>query len=145
MADRNLDGWKAAPLRRGDIYCSPGCGFNCTHKAYLRALSAADAIVEHMGPMWEPYVWENCGWNFMAKHKVSHIHIMAQVEGSKISGDWELQHYYANARFGGQQFHTYKEAYADPEEAVRKVIEDATAARDRYIKELADFHASDPS
>ena len=59
------DGW--TPVRRGAIFCSPLCGGNCTHAAYLRAKRAATALAKELGPLWEPIVNENLGWHWKVR------------------------------------------------------------------------------
>jgi hypothetical protein len=57
--------WKA--VRRGDIYCAPACGGNCTWSAYQSAKRSAARIVKKLGTGWKPYVHENMGWHYCAK------------------------------------------------------------------------------
>lgn len=52
--------WK--PVRRGSIYCAPGCGRGCTWVEYRRAVKRAEEMVALLGPGWEPVVTENLGW-----------------------------------------------------------------------------------
>lgn len=52
------------PVRKGDIYCSPACGYKCTWAAYQLATRRAKALCKLLGPGWEPHVWENGGWHY---------------------------------------------------------------------------------
>jgi len=53
------------PRRRGDIYCSPACGGNCTYADYLKATKAADRLCKRLkGVGWKPRVHENLGWHY---------------------------------------------------------------------------------
>jgi hypothetical protein len=54
------NGWK--PVRRGEIYCSPLCGGQCTHAAFLAVTEIAQRLAKEMGAGWEPVVSENLGW-----------------------------------------------------------------------------------
>jgi len=81
------------PVRRGNDYCSPKCGFGCKLASYDRAAGEADALAQRMGNGWEPIVWENCGWNYMVKKECVTIHV--DRRGSGISGDWEINGYSA--------------------------------------------------
>lgn len=55
------------PVRKGKIYCSPGCGLGCTHKSFLKVTSATEALVEELqrgthSTAWRARVWDNLGW-----------------------------------------------------------------------------------
>lgn len=63
-AKPKCDSWK--PIRRGLVYCSPACGFDCTYEAFLKAQEEAEALARRCGPRWKPRVWENCGWHYAA-------------------------------------------------------------------------------
>lgn len=54
------------PVRRGAVYCSPWCGYNCTHAAYLEAHRKAKALCAKLGKGWTPVVHENLGWHYRA-------------------------------------------------------------------------------
>ncbi len=56
--------WK--PVRRGAIYCAPGCGRGCKYSEYVGAKIAAKAICSALGKGWKPVLWENLGWHFKA-------------------------------------------------------------------------------
>ncbi len=58
------DRWK--PVRRGDVYCSPACGYDCKHEAFLLAHLNAERLARRCGPDWKPHVWENLGWHYAA-------------------------------------------------------------------------------
>lgn len=66
------------PVLDGEVYCSPACGFKCTKTAYDIAVARADEMVAVLGDGWEPDVWENCRWNYAAKHKKQDIRIHAE-------------------------------------------------------------------
>jgi hypothetical protein len=53
-----------APIRKGPIYCSPGCGGKCTWAAHLQAKREAARLAKRLGPGWTPHVWENLGWHW---------------------------------------------------------------------------------
>lgn len=63
------------PVLKGDIYCSPACGFKCTKAGHDEAVRLADEMIDELGDGWEPDVWENCRWNYAAKHKKQDIRI----------------------------------------------------------------------
>lgn len=61
----NAPSW--VPVRRGAIYCSPACGFLCTHAEFVTATKRAAALVKSLGKGWTPDVWENTGrWHYSA-------------------------------------------------------------------------------
>lgn len=60
--------WK--PVSRGKVFCSPACGYDCTHAMHLDAHTNAKALVASLdktsGKGWKPHVWENLGWHYSA-------------------------------------------------------------------------------
>lgn len=58
------------PIRRGPVYCSPGCGFKCTwaahQEAHRKGALLAKRLNEKMGPGWKYEVWENWTWHYKA-------------------------------------------------------------------------------
>lgn len=76
---REVNRWK--PVRRGEIYCSPGCGYGCTHKAYLTACLKAERIARRCGPGWKPRVWENLGWHYAATSPNNYVKVHPFREG----------------------------------------------------------------
>lgn len=65
--------WK--PHRRGAIFCSPACGFQCTVSAHEKAKKSASDLVKKMGPGWQARVWENLGWHWNAVSKNGYLKI----------------------------------------------------------------------
>lgn len=60
MPKKTNDRW--TPVRKGNTYCSPGCGAGCTIQQFNRATKAAAKLAARMGKGWKPDVWENLGW-----------------------------------------------------------------------------------
>ncbi len=56
--------WTA--VRRGEIYCAPACGFNCTYAAYRAAIQKGKALAKRCGQGYTYHVWENMGWYYNA-------------------------------------------------------------------------------
>lgn len=81
MATRTLS-WKAE--RRGEVYCAPACGFNCTHAAYEDAVRRADELCEQLGPGWKPRVHENMGWYWSALGGDGYLYISPTVIDGKV-------------------------------------------------------------
>jgi hypothetical protein len=81
------------PVRRDRIFCAPACGFQCTHKAFMRATARADRLARTLGHGWSPVVWENCGWH--AKVVSAHAEVGIHTNGHDISGDNHVTRYYA--------------------------------------------------
>ena len=96
------------PVLRGNIYCSPGCGFNCTKAAFDRATAEAQALADTMGPGWGPCVWENCGWCYDVHKGSARVH--PQRKGSAIRGVWEVLGYTVFLNFPGKQIITKAES-----------------------------------
>ena len=82
--------WK--PIRKGRIYCSSACGFDCTYAEFQIATQKAKALAKKMGSDWKPRVWENLGWHYSTISKVG----SASVSGSGFT----------TLYVGGKQFFT---------------------------------------
>jgi len=85
MSELPANFWK--PVRRGPIYCSPGCGAKCTYKAYLKAKRDADYLAKSLGKDWKPEVWENLGWHYQAVRSFVHVvpHKRDRHDGSRFT------------------------------------------------------------
>lgn len=59
-------GGRWTPIRDGEVFCAPACGFKCKLVDFERATASAAALVAELGDGWQPRVWENCGWYFSA-------------------------------------------------------------------------------
>jgi hypothetical protein len=64
VADRKALRW--TPVERGDMYCSPACGFGCTRAEHNEAQRRAATLVAALGDGWTPRVWEYLGWHYAA-------------------------------------------------------------------------------
>ena len=73
MPKKSCDRWK--PVRRGAIYCSPGCGGGCTYEAYLQATIDAHKLALKCGHDFKPRVWENLGWYYAAQSPSNQIKV----------------------------------------------------------------------
>lgn len=105
--------WK--PVRNGDVYCSPACGYGCTWAAFTEATRASAKLAKQLGPAWEPRVWDNLGWWWEVR--VAGLNV--SLDGA---GEWM-------ALFGAHSAHA-KTAKG----AIRSVLRRATAD----LKELQD-------
>lgn len=122
----NVDLWK--PVADRQKYCSPACGFGCTHAAYVRATREGDLLAERLGPGWTNEVWENMGWHFSA-HKHC-CRIAPQCEGSTIAGSYVVTGYMGWFNSGAKQI--IGETRPDPKEALVDVLEKVHA----HIKKI---------
>lgn len=87
----NLDPTLWQPVHKGGgIYCSPGCGFGCTIKAWSQANRESAALAARMGEGWEARVWENSGWHYSVRKGVVDIHprIIGEWGAGVITGGW---------------------------------------------------------
>jgi hypothetical protein len=82
---------KWTPILRGDVYCSPRCGFKCKKAAFDRATKEAAKLCAALGKGWKPCVWENWGWHFSASKGVAVIH--ASTDGSALDGNYTVTGY----------------------------------------------------
>lgn len=79
LNDEEAKRW--APVRRGRIYCSPGCGFDCTYAEYKKQCEIANTLAARLGGSaegWEPRVWDNLGWH----HEVTKASMTVSFDGS---------------------------------------------------------------
>lgn len=101
--------WK--PVRRGETYCSPACGFGCLWTSYVNAKKRGKELAKRMGKGWKAQYWENGAWHFCAISPCGRIKVHAGYTaflGEPESG-------------GGQ----WAESGKTPERAVKKVIKTA--------------------
>lgn len=114
------DRW--TPKLKGNVFCSPACGFGCKKADFDRASARANALAANLGPGWQPDVWENGGWYWEVKKGA------ATVRPDDDDG------FVADIRFSLDDVHEtcVREARADPREAVEAVI----AVLDRKVAVL---------
>lgn len=114
------------PIRRrsakGTIYCSPGCGFNCTQVMHDKAQADAAKLVEMIGPGWTTRVWENMGWHYSVISPCERIKVHPDI-------DWQTRRptsytaYLGEPGCGGR----WSEHGRYPKTAIRRVIRVAKA------------------
>jgi hypothetical protein len=98
------------PVRKGESYCSPACGFQCTHKNYLAAIKKGTALAKKLGEGWTFEVWENMGW-----------HYRAVMHNCKVYPNASHQ-YWVDLRAGDRQFCA---SGKNPKLAVKTALENA--------------------
>lgn len=114
-----------APIRSGDIYCSPGCGGKCTWASYTLASKEAETLAKRLGRGWKPVVHERAapGWNNKAESACGQIGVY-WIKGRSF------QVY--EAHFNGFSYADKK----SPRKAVEKVLKKAIAERNRITEKL---------
>lgn len=124
----------------GGIYCSPGCGCNCTKANHDQAQRLGAALAERMGPGWRADVWENGRWHYAAILDISdkeHIRIhngarwptFEHIEGQ------DKYSVYLNTRPQFITEHTDPHVALDAAiDALREHIESLQAAHNRVIQ-----------
>ena len=117
QSGEGAEAWK--PIRRGDVYCSPRCGFDCTYAAFERANKEAAALVARLGGEWKPHVWENCGWRYKIALGVCQITVTMK-NGGTIDGDWTVNGYIAWINTHPQFI---SKSRPTPEEAFREALD----------------------
>lgn len=115
-----------APVRKGKIYCSPGCGAGCTYKEYERAISKSNRLQKKMGPGWKTRVWENLGWHYkLTRGPIS----LSESGGEYIA----LINDDPNVARGGLSLWTdLSKRSRDPKEAVRSAV--------KYMQKIVQQH-----
>jgi hypothetical protein len=121
------------PVRRGRVYCSPGCGAGCTWADHKKATREAAALRERLGRGWKPFVWENLGWHWI---------VGKGDPGSSVSGKALLEVHccprgrrpmysawlQTGPQFISRDFPTPEQALADTRRMVREGIRNLTTA-----------------
>jgi hypothetical protein len=75
--------WK--PRRKGkngEIFCSPGCGGDCTRKDWELAHKRAKALAKRLGKGWKPRVWENGAWHYSVVSPCDRLNVYPKKYGS---------------------------------------------------------------
>lgn len=107
-----------------DQYCSIGCGNGCTKRQYEKAVKKADELCEELGVGWQPHVWENLGWHFLAFKGDCKVH--------KFSDN----RYWADFMAQGRQYEEYgttaKEALENVFNKIVKNLRDAQSALNNF-------------
>lgn len=116
--------WKAC--RRGEIYCAPACGFECTWSDYQQAKRNAAKLCIRLDTAfkvkgWKPHVWENLGWHYSAISSCGRIKVHPCHHGSRILSYTAFLN--AVNAFGGR----WAEQGNTPDKAVRNVLKVANA------------------
>lgn len=81
--------WKA--VKKGKIFCSPGCGRGCTWEEYQIAWEKGKALAERLGFSWTAVVHENLGWHYKAVSKCGRLEVWGRPLGfsaSFLGGRW---------------------------------------------------------
>lgn len=128
MSDRDK------PRRYGDAYCSPGCGFKCSRKAYDRAVKESDALAKRLGHGWTPRVWENFGWNYSVEKGIAIVRPDRWPNGA-LSGDWNVVGYTV-------YFNSARQIIAKagtPEDALGFAVQDARGVERKIAADLAEI------
>lgn len=74
-----------SPRRRGNTYCSPACGYNCTIQHFRQAKKAGADLAHILGPGWRADVWENLGWHYAAMSPERDIRVMKGKSNNYIA------------------------------------------------------------
>jgi len=128
--------WKPAarlswnPVRRGNIYCAPACGGNCTWEAYNNACIKVLALVKRLkGKGWMPRVHENMGWHYNATLRTAFgaIHVYGDTDGTFSALVSDHPDGVGGLAAWSSRFHS-----KDPNEVVQRALESVNA----YIEPL---------
>jgi hypothetical protein len=136
QAGKERDWW--TPIRRGKIYCSPGCGRGCTVAEHDEAVAAGERLVHRLkGKGWHAIIHENMGWHYRAVSGPVSIYCSEEVDGPRY---WCLMSDDPNK--GGYGCPLWDEItegrarrFKDPNDAVKDIV----ARASKVISKL--FHA----
>ena len=109
------------PIRSGNIYCAPFCGFNCTWKAFQVATQRAHALCMTLGALWKPRVHENCGWHAGALGLEGYAQVSISTSGGNTTDGGKITgyHVFINSRGDGWPGGRWHASADTPEEALR--------------------------
>lgn len=85
-AKTELGDW--TPVLKGDTYCSPRCGGQCTKASYDRAVTDSETLARQLGEGWKGLVWENLGWFWSVSRGRITVHRSSHGYYALISGEW---------------------------------------------------------
>ena len=54
---------KSRPVRDGEVFCSPRCGFRCTWQSFKECYEHAERLQADLGSGWSINIWDNLGWH----------------------------------------------------------------------------------
>ena len=101
------------PVRKGTLYCSPGCGRGCSWAEHQEAKKKAEALAQRLGPGWRPVVHENLGWHYSATKGKAEVHPVG------FSADRPSSTYWISVNGSAKQFTARGR---DPVALVRTVV-----------------------
>lgn len=104
--------WKAR--RKGNIYCAPACGGNCTWAAYQQAKRDSLELVRELGTGWTAHVWENLGWHWEVRDASNCLNVVVGRTGRFTA--------YLGEGGGGSRWFDHGKS---PQAAIRGVIRQA--------------------
>lgn len=120
-SSKELDkGW--IPVRRGERYCSPRCGCDCTLEQHQRAHRDGAALAKKM-PGYTPRIWENGGWHHEIISKCRRIRISPIPLGCRTKGEKGIFHFTAFIGDAGKIGGRWVGVGVTPQEAVVAALE----------------------
>lgn len=123
------------PVRRGDIYCSPGCGRGCTIDEHDFAQENAKLLCAELNKKkpggWVPHVHENLGWFWSAINEKHGLRVLNSDYG-KVPFSKTTFHAMVDPSLS--VFYGPTKMFKDPHQAVRYTVRNAAA----YGAEIAD-------
>lgn len=138
-----LDRWQ--PIRRGEIYCSPACGYNCTKASHELAQIRAERLAETLNRMaggfsdWLPRVSENGKWNYYVSRNLAESHVRDECQMHEyLDSEGNPIRYWCSIIIAGKQFH---DEGPTAEECLIKVMAQARQFYDTFQKSFAKFKA----
>lgn len=114
------------PVRRGNVYCAPACGRDCTIQEYNAAEAGGIALARQLGAGWTDDVWENLGWHYRAISPCGRL----KVHGH---GDHYTAFLGEPGHLGGQ----FSGQGATPQKAIAETVEKAKVALDTLTRLVA--------
>jgi len=130
--------WKA--IRRGDIYCAPGCGGGCKYAAFELATQRATELAARLGPKWKIRVHENLGWHYSVHSPCGRINVREYWRTPHSDHLVETlatlvpDHYTAYLNTDGGSGGRWTASADTPEEAIRAALESAQNERDTLVE-----------
>ena len=124
------------PVKNGNIFCSPACGYGCTIEMHDLAQKSANELCSRLNKWragWTPYVHENLGWHYRAFHKQSGISVHSDYRGGAP--------YHAMVEPSLALFYGPTKSFVDPVLAVKYTVKNAVAVGDEITTHTNKFRS----
>ena len=119
--------WKV--VRKGEIYCAPACGGDCTWAQYTAMKNQAKTMCKELGDGWKPQLNHNLGWFCAIVKGHTTIHCYHYSTGRRSYSAW------IEFEVGGSIFQTIND-HDNMKKALAKSVRQVKSLFNKMKKEL---------